>query len=199
MAWAPDYISSAELKEFLHVGDTDDDVQIAVAITAASRAIDSHCNRQFGRTASAEDRVYTARPDYGRGVWVIDIDDLDDDTGLTVDIDGSTATDYTLEPVNAVAKGKVWTRLVVSRDSSVQPTGAANEATIGGVRWGWTATPTTVKEAAYLQSSRLHSRRNSPYGVAGSPNDGSEMRLLARVDPDVAVSLRDFVRPRSVG
>jgi len=60
--------------------------------------------------------------------------------------------------------------------------------------WGWSAVPVPVKEATYLQASRFHSRRDSPYGIAGSPDQGSELRLLSRVDPDVAVSLSDFVR-----
>jgi hypothetical protein len=58
--------------------------------------------------------------------------------------------------------------------------------------WGWTAVPVAVKQATLLQASRFFSRRHSPYGVAGSPELGSEIRLLARVDPDVGVSLRDY-------
>ncbi|NIL59971.1 phage gp6-like head-tail connector protein, partial [Salinispora arenicola] len=60
--------------------------------------------------------------------------------------------------------------------------------------WGWPAIPTAVVLATQLQASRLLTRRDSPYGVAGSPQDGSEMRLLARVDPDVEVVLRPYVR-----
>jgi hypothetical protein len=139
--------------------------------------------------------MYTARPDYERGVWVIDIDDLDDVTGLVVLVGGSAVTLYTLEPVNGVLKGTVWTRLVISADSSVQPTGAANEAAITG-KWGWTTTPVPVGLAGRLQASRFASRRQSPYGVAGSPDQGSELRLLSRVDPDVGVSLRGYRRER---
>jgi hypothetical protein len=197
MAWAPDYITVDELKDYVRVGDDVDDVQLAVAISAASRSIDSHCNRQFGRVATAQERTYTARPDYRRGVWVVDVDDLDDSTGLTLASAGDAITAYTLEPVNAVANGLAWTRIIVSRDSAVQPTGAANEMT-ASVRWGWTATPPAVVLASYLQSSRFSNRRDSPYGVAGSPQTGSELRLLARLDPDVAVSLRKYVRPRRV-
>lgn len=195
MAWAPDYITVDELKDYVRVDDDVDDVQLAVAVSAASRAIDDHCNRQFGRVDVAQERTYTARPDYGRGVWVVDIDDLDDDTGLTVASAGDAITAYTLEPVNAVANGLAWTRLVVSADSGVQPTGLANGMT-ATVRWGWTATPPAAVLASYLQASRFVARRDSPYGVAGSPQTGSELRLLARLDPDVAVSLRRYVRPR---
>jgi hypothetical protein len=198
MAWAPDYLTLAALKTYLRISDTVDDADLAFAITAASRAVDEHCNRQFGQVAAPEARVYTATPNYRRGLWVVDVDDLQDVTGLTVLVGAAAVTVYTLEPVNAVLEGKAWTKLVVSADSTVQPTGEANELTITA-RWGWTAVPPSVAQAARLQASRFHSRRDSPYGVAGSPQDGSELRLLARVDPDVGVSLRGFRRQRKVG
>jgi hypothetical protein len=200
MAWAPDYVTLAAQKVYqsIPVDDTADDADLAVAITAASRAIDDHCNRQFGKVAAAESRVYTPRPDYERGVWVVDIDDLDDVTGLAVLVGGSAVTSYTLEPANAVVKGKVWTRLVISADSSVQPTGADNEAAITG-KWGWTTSPVSIGQAGRLQASRFFSRRKSPYGIAGSPDQGSELRLLARVDADVGVSLRGYRRERKPG
>jgi hypothetical protein len=198
MAWAPDYLTLAELKNYVRVDDDVDNTELTMAITAASRAVDDHCNRQFGRVAAAEERRYTGRYDYEQGLWVVDVDDLQDATGLTAEVDGDAVTPYTLEPVNAVLNGKAWTRLVVSTDSATLPTGAANEVTVEAL-WGWTAVPAAVKQATALQANRLASRRNSPYGVAGSPEAGSELRLLARVDPDVAVSLRGLVRARKVG
>jgi len=51
-----------------------------------------------------------------------------------------------------------------------------------------------VHEACLLQSSRIAARRDSPFGVAGSPETGSELRLLDRVDPDVAVTLSRYRR-----
>lgn len=197
MAWAPDYVTDDELKNFMRIPDTDDDAEIAFAISTASRAIDDHCNRQFG-SVTAESRLYTARYDYDRCRWVVDIDDLMSTAGLTVTVDGVTLTAYVKEPVNAAQKGRPWTRLVVDSDSSVVPTGDEYEVDMTAP-WGWTAVPTAVKEATLLQGSRLHTRRDSPYGIAGSPDQGSELRLLARLDPDVAVSLRGLVRPRAVG
>jgi hypothetical protein len=60
--------------------------------------------------------------------------------------------------------------------------------------WGWTAVPATIKKATLLQASRFYKRRDAPFGVAGSPDMGSEMRLLAKVDPDVEVMLGDYRR-----
>lgn len=49
--------------------------------------------------------------------------------------------------------------------------------------------PASVKLATMIQGSRWAKRRDSPFGIAGSPEMGNEMRLLARIDPDVAVLL----------
>lgn len=199
MAWAPDYISVAELAAYLRISDSVDDTELALAVTTASRAVDGCTHRQFGQVATAEARVYTPRWDRQRCRWVIDVDDLDTTTGfaLTITAGGVTTavTDYTLEPRNAVAKGMAWTQIVLGLaaeavPSSVDPTDAAGAT----AKWGWSTTPSAVKLASRLQASRFAARRDSPYGVAGSPADGSELRLLARVDPDVAVSLKKYVR-----
>lgn len=198
MAWAPDYATTAEAKAFKRIGDTVDDAQIALAITASSRAIDKHTGRQFG-SANAE-RFYTARYDRRRCRWVVDIDDLMTSAGLDVQVQDADGNDlgaidqYTLEPRNAAANGEPWTLLVVGASSTYAPTGRPDEVAITATPWGWTAVPTPVKEACLLQQSRILSRRESPYGIAGSPDQGSELRLLAKLDPDVAVILGPYIR-----
>lgn len=198
MAWKPDYVDADQLAAYMRITDDDDDAELAIAAGAASRAIDSHTNRQFGKVDAAEQRLYTAYYDYDRCRWVIPVDDFMTVAGLVVLVDGVALTGFVKEPVNASQEGKPWTQLLVDADSPVQPTGAQYEVA-ATVLWGWTAVPNAVFLAARLQGSRFASRRDSPYGIAGSPDTGSEMRLLARVDPDVGVSLRDYVRPREVG
>lgn len=197
MPWAPDYVTVAELKADLRIdpADTTDDVQIARKITAASRAVDNHTHRQFGQATAAEARLYTARYDCSRGKWVIEIDDLQDATGLAVTTAAGTINLLEKQPVNAAFKGKPWTRLVVDPDAAVKPKGTENEVTVTA-KFGWSAVPVPIKEATLLQASRLVKRRDAPFGVAGSPEVGSEMRLLAKVDPDVAVTLRPYIRQR---
>lgn len=196
MAWAPSYVSADELAAYMRINDDVDAVQLAVAASAASRAVDRCCGRQFGQVASVEARVYEARFDRHRPrpAWVIDIDDLATTTGLVVSVGGTAVTDYTLEPRNAVAKGKVWTLLVFGPDAEAVPAASAGLEVDATGLWGWPAVPDAVTQASYLQGSRFMARRDSPYGVAGSPADGSETRLLAAVDPDVRVSLGDYVR-----
>jgi uncharacterized phiE125 gp8 family phage protein len=199
MAWAPDYVTTAELRSYLRISDSADDTQLAYAITAASRAIDQDTGRQFGVVGSAEERFYTARWNKWRCRWLVDIDDLMSTTNFdaqvqdTDGVDVGQINDYFLEPRNAAAAGRPWTLLTVKPDSSFKPTGRTDEVAITAL-WGWTAVPTAVKQATLLQASRLFARRDSPYGIAGSPDTGSELRLLARLDVDVAVALRPYRR-----
>lgn len=191
MAWAPDYVTTADAKAYLRIGDTVDDAQIALAVTAASRAVDRACGRQFGQLAAATAWFYTLEYDRRSGVWLAPIDDVATTTGMVVSVDGTVTTDYRLMPRQAVAKGRVWTTLVLG--SSVAGT-ATEDALSLTASFGWPAVPSSVKQATLLQSARFLARRDSPFGIAGSPDAGSEMRLLATVDPDVRVSLDAYVR-----
>lgn len=196
MALAPDYVDLDDLKAYLRLGDTANDAVLSAAISAASRAIDRAARRQFGQDAAPVARVYTAEP-IG-GVWQVSIDDLMDADGVTVTVASGTITAYALGPANAVADGKPYTRLLVRSDSAVQPDGTPYGVTIIA-RWGWDAVPAAISQACMLQASRLFARRDSPMGVAGSPDLGNEMRLLAKLDPDVDVLVSSYRRMGRVG
>lgn len=191
MTWAPDYVTAAELKAYLRISDTEDDAQIALAVTTASRSVDKTCARQFGQLAAATAWLYTLAYDRHRGVWFAPIDDVATQTGMIIALSGTAVTDYRLEPVQAVAKGRVWTDLVLG--STVTGTGDEYALSVTAT-FGWPAVPAAVQQATLLQASRVFARRESPYGIAGSPDAGSEMRLLASVDPDVRVALDPYLR-----
>jgi len=200
MGWAPSYATTEDLANFVRIGDSVDDVQLGLALDTASRAIDQAASRQFGLVASPAARYYTARWDARLGQWYADIDDLMTVTGLVVAFDetedqtyAGTITAYHLQPVNAAADGRPWTQLYVRATSSVQPTCLRDGLKVTA-RWGWSAIPPAIEQACLLQASRLLARRDSPFGVAGSPEVGSEVRLLARLDADVAVAVRPYRR-----
>lgn len=197
MPWAPDYVTKEDLKAFIRIdsGDTVDDVQLPLAVSAASRSVDLTTHRQFGQVAAPESRIYTPYWDASRCRWVLEIDDLMDAAGFTLNVATGAITQYQLEPLNAAQRGRPWTRLVIKKESAIQPKGEVGECTAVG-KWGWLAVPNAVKEATLLQGSRFNKRRDAPFGVAGSPESGSEVRLLAKVDPDVAVILASYVRRR---
>lgn len=179
MTWEPDYVTVAELKSYLRIGDTDDDTLLALWATTASRAVDTFTHRQFGRVAAPETRTYEALYDRHIGTQAVEIDDLGDLTGLVVQSGLTVLTDYSLGPVNALLRGRPYERLTGSVGGSLTITGF----------WGWAAVPAPVKTATLIQASRFAVRRDSPFGIAGSPSDGSEMRLLASLDPDLKTAL----------
>lgn len=202
MTWAPDYCTASELKAYLRIADTDDDAMVAVWVTTASRAVDDFCGRQFGQVSTAEARTYRPVYDSHRLRWVTQMDDVQDITALAiVDWNGNAITDYELDPPNAVAKGRPYQRLL----ARVGPAGRgfwgwnyfvpSPDATVTvTAKWGWIAVPTAVKNATLIQAARLAARRDSPFGVAGSPSEGSEVRLLATLDPDLKTSLGSTYR-----
>jgi hypothetical protein len=197
MAWKPDYATTAQVKAFISVTKDTSDADIATAITAASRAIDRATSRQFGQVAAPELRSYNAFWDRHRPTpaWVVTIDDLGTVAGLAVSVGGVsvTAANYTLEPLNALAKGNVYTSLVLGTNAEAKPSVAVPKVDITAP-WGWLTTPTTILNACKLQTGRFIKRKDALFGVAGSPNDGSEVRLLALVDPDVKVMVTDYAR-----
>jgi len=202
MALRPDYATLAEFKTFLRIpidaqgGDNDDDALLTIALNAASRAVETATNRQFGLNGSAVARLFTPRYDSSLHRYVVQIDDLMTITALVVktdrDNDGvyeETITDYALSPANS--DGKPWTDIVFGQGVMVSTAAGSLEVTAD---WGWTTVPDTIKLATLLQAARLFKRRDAPFGIAGSLDLGSELRLFAKVDPDVEVLLRSFRR-----
>ena len=202
MAWAPVYASTAELRTFRQIEDTDDDTELALAVEAASRSIDRHCNRQFGIVASAEARRYQAEYHNRYGRWVIPVDDFQTKTGLVIGLDpdedltfgtsiATTEVDYW--PPNAAEKGFPWTKLVMLPAATAFP-----DSVLGSVQvtasWGWTAVPDTVKQATLLQASRLVSRRLAQFAIGGSFEVGDGVLPSTRLDGDVRVMLGKYRR-----
>lgn len=185
MAWKPDYVTLALLKNYLNITDTADDVLLALWITATSGNVDDYCQRQFGQVATAEERIYDGHYDRRLCTYVYEIDDVQDVTGFAiVDADDQAVTDYDLFPRNATLRGKPYEELRVA---------SAGPLTITGL-WGWTAVPAAVPTGMLMQAGRIAARRDSPFGVAGSPQQGSEIRLLAQLDPDFRTTLKPLRR-----
>lgn len=219
MTWKPSYATLPQMRDWLRIRDdqdTDDDDLITLALSASSRAIDTSTGRQFGKVGSAQARTYPLRWSRTLGKHVADIDDLMDLTGLTVTIEGTggggdTTVDsdhYRLLPRNAVADLMAYTYIVVT--GSIPGCGCLSGTLAGRnclrelsmlAPWGWDAAiggwdtyPDPVVEATLLQTSRLGIRRDSPYGIAGGSESGTELRLLERLDPDIAPIVAGYVR-----
>lgn len=185
MTWAPDYATPAELKSYLRITDTADDAFVALWVTTVSRNVDDFTGRQFGQVVGVESREYTGTWDRHLASYVYEIDDVQTvGSMVVVDENANEVTDYTFGPVNALKKGRPYERIFTTTGGKLLIQAA----------WGWTAVPSAVKLGIHLQGARLAARRDSPFGIAGSPSAGSEIRLLATLDPDFKTSLKPFVR-----
>lgn len=194
------YASLGNLKSAIRITDTDSDELLQVALDAATSAIDEHCNRTFTAASVATLRYF--EPKNGR----VTTDDFYTTDGLAITVGGTAipvavpniSAGYTLLPVNAAALGEPYTGFEYSSfPASAFPLLFAIQRATAGVmaKWGFAAeVPPSVEYACLLQASRWFARRNSPYGIAGSPEMSSELRLLAKLDPDVAVLLAGKVR-----
>jgi len=178
--------------------DADDDV-LELILDAVSRRVELWCQRVFyvvGASASA--RIFRAG-----ACDVVRVDDFHSASGVTVktddDGDGTfettwSSSDYQLEPLNGVWNGQpgwpYWQIRAV--DGLTFPTGGGRARVQVTAPWGWSATPDNIREATILQTQRLFKRGDSPLGVAGFPDMGAVMRLLAKLDPDVEFMLKPY-------
>jgi hypothetical protein len=188
------YCTLAELKASLAITDSVDDTPLEAAITATSRMIDDYTGRFFyrnGTTQSPVARYYTPLDP-----WTMNMDDsvsitevaTDDNFNQTWDTVWATS-DYMLEPVNNPQRGWPVNR-VLAIGRYVWPYYLPQSCRITGV-WGWNAVPAEINMATLIQAARLFTRRQSPFGIAGSPDLGT-VRLTAKLDADVEALLRPF-------
>ncbi len=179
----------------------DEATEAAFLIEAASRAIDLWCNRQFGVTTS-QVRYYDGESaiflDCGRAIPIDDVMtaptvavDLSSDNTFTSTM--TVGTDVELWPYNAANENRPWTHLVLTPRATTYFPWQRRSIRVTGL-FGWTAVPAAVKTATLLQASRFMVRRDAAFGVAGSADLGSEVRLQAKLDPDVQVALAAYVR-----
>lgn len=189
MPWAPD--------QYVEITGDDglaafcrkpaDDSFLPALGTAAARAVDDYCNRQFGQLAAAATFTYDGHNAVRLrdGTWVLPVDDVQDITAATVTVDGAVVAagldGYRWWETDAIAKGYPYTAVRFAE----QPCGDVEVF----AKFGWLAFPAAVIGAVRFQTNRWCIRQESPYGVAGSPDAGTEVRLSARLDPDTRTIL----------
>lgn len=210
------YATLDQLKTYVGIptADTADDQTLQQALDAASGQIEAWCDRIFRADQTPTTRYYNTWPagnfQPGRffGSWTgyVDIDPLSATTGLVVKTDdaadGTYATtwtldtDYRLEPVNATLKvpPQPWTRLVAMGRRYFPKLYYRPGVQVTGT-FGWPGSaPAEVIEATLIQASRLWKRKDAPFGVAGSVEFGSEIRLLNELDRDAQNLLAKYRR-----
>jgi hypothetical protein len=188
------YCTLSDLKTSLAIEDIQDDTALEAAILTASRMVDDYTGRFFyrdGTTATPVVRFYTAQDWYTCNVddfvslSQIATDDNFDQLYTTI----WESDDYMVEPVNNPRRGWPLSRLLAI-DSYIFPYNLPQSVKVTAV-WGWPSIPAEIAMATKIQASRLFIRRQSPFGIAGTPELGT-VRLSSRLDPDVEALIRPF-------
>ena len=193
------YVQVEEFKSTIELSGTSfSDEDVKMALKSACRAVDEICGRRFYPDADANQVRYYSPENY----WTLYIDDIVTITSLKTDDSGDGTfentwtlnTDYTSEPLNAVADSQPWTKLCVHPSSSrFFPANFPRSVELTG-KFGWNVVPAQVEEATTLLAHRLLKRaRQAPFGISGLGLDGSVVRIMMS-DPDVMMLLRPFQR-----
>src|SRR5215471_5715920 len=199
------YCSVEELKSRLGITDTADDLELQLAVEAASRSVDEVTRRYFWRGTAT--RTYIPESIYYQST-----DDLVSVTALAVDRDGdgvyeetwTQGTDYQLQVApgrfNPAAKGESWPytgfNIVGPKFIPVTwPWSHLDRIQVVGV-FGWPAVPLAVKQAALITAADLYRLKDAPFGVAGFGEFGA-VRIQA--NPRVMSLLQRYVKGERVG
>jgi hypothetical protein len=193
------YVPIDSLKATLKIVGTDSDPNLALAIEAASRAIDNATGRRFYPDTTT--RYYTA----GYYDTRVTLGDIQSATAVTLDEDGNgtyettwvEGTDFYLSPVNSDdVYGQPFTEMILLRqagrrfpryDRSIKVTGT----------FGWSAPPPGVRQFAEILAAKLLRRTtDAPFGFVLSGNDLGSITRLARSDPDFELLVGPYRRTR---
>jgi hypothetical protein len=199
------YATLAELKAFLGVSGTGDDLRLDQVLTAASRQIEMWCDRKFWLDAAASPTVrqFAAADrhwlDLGRH-------EIGAATPVTVQVDSAgdgtyettlSSTDYTLGPVNAPVDFPEplpyrWVQALSGSWPLPHGSLAREERVKVTARYGWPAVPADVSEACLLLSAETYKLKDAPYGVVGFSEFGV---VRVRDNPKVAGLLAGYRWP----
>lgn len=195
------YVELEEMRQFLSMSGTFADPTFRRAVLAASRAIDGLCDRRFYLDTDANQaRYYT--PSSG---GLVVIDDLTTMTSLQVDQDGdgtfeetwTANTEYVLEPLNAAADSRPYTRIETHRAAGKTFPAYPRSVKVTG-KFGWPTVPAEVVQATSILAHLLSRReRDAPFGIWTGGIEGAAMRI-ARADPNVMMLVQPFVRHLAV-
>lgn len=222
-----DFCTLSELRAYISPNRTDpgagaDDVDGALAITAASDAVRRAMGRPMELQTVAQDRYYTATRPFGSNLinlaywypWpavypslfasIVDspflvVNDfvLTNQTlaniTVTDTVSGTTYTPVQTFPYNASVIGDGACYRLIFAAGTFLPLGQGQLKV--NAKWGWVTVPTPVKQACLLQASRYLKRRDTPSGqVAGIAEMGTVVRVRPGLDPDIELMLTPYRR-----
>jgi hypothetical protein len=190
------YAEVPDLRRELGIADGGSDDQLASALASVSREIDEYCSVPPG--AFRPSSTATARVFEPRDPCLVTVDPFYTDTGLVVKTDDAgdgtytttwAASDFQLEPLNAVAYGKPYTSVrAVNRRFPCWWARAPIQIT---AKWGWPVTPDPVRQACLLLAAETMKLGEAPFGVAAYDQFGP---IRVRQNPVAMAKLGPYQR-----
>jgi len=194
MAITNGYLSRADLKLALAIGTADsvDNEIIDDIANAVSRMIDDYTG-QFFYQITGGTAFYTSAD----GAFV-PTDPFTSITQLASDNDGNgtfsqiwTTADYILAPYNAALFSQPYRGIQTSPNSNLGfpyiPRGCR---LIGNL--GWSSVPDAVHQAAIIQGTAVYEARKAPFGIVGSTEQGTVLRMSNRLHPEAQLLLDPY-------
>jgi hypothetical protein len=171
-----DYCTPEDVKIAFDVASTDDQ-SLQLAVTGASRLIDSMCGRTFSLTTSASryfdpTDAYCVRIDDAATITAVATDDGADGTYST----SWAAGDWQGQPVGGFGPhaGTGWPFTALVAVSGRTFSKGMNRRPVVRVTgtWGWAAVPEDVHQACVFLASEMFKAREAPLGTAGMTDFG---------------------------
>ena len=203
MAITNGYCALSEIKTYIGLSGSGQDTNLESAVESASREIDQYCGRIFYETTS-QVRTYTPTNRYE-----LEVDDISTVTGLVVKLDTTDDgsydttltinTDFIVSPVNrsnVLDENQPITMLKIldKRSSERFDVDIINNVQVTA-KYGFSSVPSAIKQATFLQATRLLKRKDSPFSTYGNPQTGTA-ELFNRFDPDALKLIKGYTKYR---
>jgi hypothetical protein len=192
------YCTAQELADY--VGDRTSTLEQirGWAVTAASRAIDDHCGRNFSNDDAASARVFPVL-----SAALAYVDDFHTTSGLVIktdtDDDATFATtwaaaDYELHPLNGRVNGLSgfpYCKIAAVNTYSFPTCNYRRGVLQVTAKWGWADIPDAVFQACLILGQEFMKLKDAPFGVANTDAFGV---IRVRDNARVARLLEPYVR-----
>ena len=195
-----DYATSSDVATFMGAAlSTNYTNAVVLALSAASRAVDAFCGRDFEtgiNTASTMQvevrslwRAETPRDFYSTAGLVVALDNDGDGVAETT----VASTGYQLYPLNGYLSGVGTVPFHEIRlTDQYFPCGNVRPVLHVTALWGWATIPDPVKRATVQIAAQKLKDPETPFGVAGFDQFGA---VRVRMDPRIAEALQPYKRP----
>lgn len=194
-------ISASDLKTWMGISDSNDDTLLTTAASAACTWVIQTCGRSFEVTNSGSE---TARVFQPKTQTICVTDDFSSTVNLAVKVDNgddgtyettlTLNTDFLVEPVNGIEDGLSVPYRKIRAKNWVFPHCHTFPSVQVTARWGWSAVPDAVKQAALIEGARIAKRSKSPEGVLGGFQDFGATPIRQKADPDALALLNPYIR-----